>query len=57
MAKILENINGRRSIKLSTDDVISIVQEFQNITKYSYSYNELRKKLNNFEIIIPEEIL
>ncbi|MBQ8886367.1 MAG: hypothetical protein IJY61_01525 [Candidatus Gastranaerophilales bacterium] len=56
MAKILENTQGRKSIKLSTDDVISIVKEYQNITKNSYSYNEIREKLNNFTIIVPEEI-
>ena len=56
MAKILENIQGRKSIKLSTDDVISIVKEYQNITKNSYSYSEIREKLNNFTIVVPEEI-
>ena len=57
MAKILENKLGRKSIKLSTDDIISIVKEYQNITKNSYSYSEIRDRLNNFTIIVPEEIL
>ena len=57
MAKILENKLGRKSIKLSTDDIIRIVKEYQNITKNSYSYSEIRDKLNNFTIIVPEEIL
>lgn len=56
MAKILENKLGRKSIKLSTDDIISIVKEYQNITKNSYSYGEIRDKLNKFTIIIPEDI-
>lgn len=56
MAKIIENNLGRRTVKLSTDDVISIIQEYQNITKNSESYKEIREKLNSFQFLIPEEI-
>ena len=56
MAKILENLNGRRNIRLNTNDIISIVREYQNQTVGSYTYLEIREKLNNLEIIIPEDI-
>lgn len=56
MAKILENFNGRRNIRLNTDDVINIVREYQNITNGSYSYEEIRKKLNSFELYLPEDL-
>ena len=56
MAEIIENSNGRRSIRLNTEDIISIVREYQNQTVGSYTYLEIREKLNNLEIIIPEDI-
>ncbi len=56
MAKIIENSKGRRSIKLSIDDIISIVREYQNITKCETVYSEIRKKLSNADFYLPEEI-
>ena len=32
MAKIIENKIGRRSVRLSTDDIISVVREYQNFS-------------------------
>ena len=32
MAQIIENLKGRRSIRLNTDDIINIVREYQNIS-------------------------
>lgn len=55
MAKIIENAKGRRTVKLSTDDVISIVREFQNISAESVTYSILREKLDKFEFYLPEE--
>lgn len=56
MAKIIENKTGRRSIRLNKEDIIDIVREYQNNTLGSSSYDEIRKKLSNIEIIIPEDI-
>ena len=56
MAKILENLNGRRNIRLNTNDIISIVREYQNQTVGSYTNSEIREKLNKLTIIIPEDI-
>lgn len=56
MAKILENGKGRRLIKLDTNDVINIVREYQNLTYNLNNYNEIRNKLDNSELYLPEEI-
>ena len=57
MAQVIENLNGRRSIRLSADDIISIVREYQNIVKCEKDYFTIRKKLYNSEIYLPEDVL
>ena len=56
MAYIIENKKGRRLIRLNTDDIINIVREYQNLTCNSYSYSEIREKLNKNEVYIPEDM-
>ena len=56
MATIIENIHGRRLIRVSTDDVISIVKEYQQKAWDSCSYEETRKKLDKSEIYLPEDL-
>lgn len=56
MAKIIENTPGRRIIVLSTDDILSIVREYQTITYNKLSYSEIRNTLNSRFLYIPEEI-
>ena len=56
MAKILENSNGRRTIKLNTEDIITIVREYQNYTHLCNNYNEIRNKLSKIDIYLPEDI-
>lgn len=57
MAKIIENIDGKRKlIKLSSDDVISIVREYQNITRGCMSCREIRSALSDAVIYVPEEM-
>lgn len=53
MARIIEG--ERRMIKMSVDDVISIVQTFQTITKNSCCYEHTRELLKKTNIYIPEE--
>ena len=56
MAKIIENGNlSRRIIKLSTDDVISVVQDYQRIVPRFSSAQETRDYLSDTVIYIPEE--
>lgn len=56
MATIVENLHGRRIIRISTDDVISIVKEYQIASCSSDSYREIREKLDKAEIYIPEDL-
>ena len=56
MAKIIENKKGRRLIRLSADDVISVVREYQTSTVGKKNYHELRKGLERKEVYLPEDI-
>ncbi len=56
MAVILENLHGRRMIRVSTDDIISIVREYQTSVCGLCSYDEIREILNRKELYLPEEI-
>jgi len=56
MAKIIENKRGRRMVEISTDDIISIVREYQNAVLNTKNYDEIRKKLNERNFYLPEEI-
>lgn len=56
MAKIIENKKGRRLIRLSTDDVISVVREYQNTVVNVGSYSEIRQKLDSAELYLPEDV-
>lgn len=56
MATIVENMHGRRTIRMTTDDIISIVREYQTIACSSLSYRETREKLDRAEIYIPEDV-
>ena len=57
MAKIIENSNGRRVIKLSADDVFSVVSEFQEKVSFKVITKEDARKIFEYEsIILPEEL-
>lgn len=56
MARIIENIRGRRIIEISPDDIINIVREYQNLVQEKLSYIELREKLSEMNLCIPEDI-
>ncbi len=53
MARIIEG--ERRIIKMSVDDVISIVQEYQAVTKNSCCYEHTRELLAKANFFIPED--
>lgn len=55
MAQIIENMNGRRLIRVSVDDVISIVKEYQFIACDSDCYEEIRYKLKQKDLYLPED--
>ena len=54
MAKIIEG--QRRMVKLSVDDVINIIREYQQLTRESCCYEHTREKKKKNHFYIPEEI-
>lgn len=56
MARIIENTTGgRRIIKLSTSDIISIVQDYQQLVAGNRGYEDVRSILDDNVMFIPEE--
>ncbi len=54
MAKI---INGkRRIIKLTTDDVLNIIRQYQVLTNKSCCYEHTRELLEKSPMFLPEEV-
>lgn len=53
MAQIIES--ERRIIRLSVDDVLSIVREYQQVTKNSCCYEHTRELLEKHLMYIPED--
>lgn len=57
MARIIESQSGtRRLIKMSVDDIISIVRDYQSIVPRNASIEDVRSYLSDTVIFIPEEI-
>lgn len=57
MARIIESQTGsRRLIKMSVDDIISVVQDYQRIVPRFSDINQARNYLSDVVIFIPEEI-
>ncbi len=56
MATIVENLHGRRIIRVSTDDIISLIKEYQSVACESETYGEIREKLDQKDFYIPEDL-
>lgn len=57
MAQIIDNVDGKRKmIRLSTDDIISVVREYQRITYSCKTNDDIRSLLSDNIIFLPEEI-
>ena len=54
MAKIIEG--QRRIIRLSTEDVLNIIREYQQLTRKSCCYEHTREILKKNPLFIPEEV-
>ena len=54
MARIIEG--QRRIIRLTTDDVLSIIRSYQQITNKACCYEHVRELLDKFNFCIPEDI-
>lgn len=56
MAKIIENIEGRRQIKLNFADIQAVVQEYQTQFERTENVTELCKYFEYFGIYLVEDI-
>lgn len=56
MAKIIENKRGRRMVKMSVDDIICVVREYQRMIKNPKTYDGIRSILQQANMYLPEEI-
>ena len=57
MARIIESTNSeRRIIKMSVDDVLSIVQDYQRIVPRFATKEIARNYLSDTVIFIPEDV-
>lgn len=54
MARIIEG--QRRIIKMSVDDILNVVREYQKITHNACCYEHIRELLNRAEFYIPEDM-
>lgn len=54
MARIIEG--QRRMVKLSVDDILNIVREYQKLTRESCCYEHTREILTKNTLFIPEEL-
>ena len=57
MARIIENeSNARRIIRMSTDDIISVVKDYQRAVPRMASSDEVRSYLSDIVVYIPEDV-
>lgn len=56
MARIIETNSKRRIIKMSADDIISIVKDYQRIVPRFSTESDARNYLQNNIIFIPEDV-
>ena len=57
MARIIEAQNGgRRIIKMSVDDIVSVVKEYQTIVPRFSNSKDVRNFLSDTVIYIPEDV-
>lgn len=56
MAKIIENEKGRRLVRMSVDDIISVVREYQRVVRNPRTYEGIRMVLSKASMYLPEEM-
>jgi hypothetical protein len=57
MATILKSKNCKRStIRLSTNDIISVVRDYQQLIKKYRYIDEIKDVLSNHVLFLPEDI-
>ena len=57
MARIIESQDSsRRTIKMSTEDIISVVRDYQRIVPRFSTEEDARNYLSDVAIFIPEDV-
>lgn len=57
MVRIIESQNSnRRIVKMSTDDIISVVKDYQRIVPRFSTEEDARDYLSDVAIFLPEDI-
>lgn len=59
MAKIIENGQGRRMIRLSPEDILTVVTQYQQqalAISNPPRFQELKSHLETFPLYLPEEL-
>ena len=56
MVRIIENETGRRMVKMSVDDIISVVREYQRIVQSPKTYEGIRMILSQANMYLPEDM-
>ena len=57
MARIIESQDSsRRTIKMSTEDIISVVKDYQRIVPRFSTEEDARNYLSDVAIFIPEDV-
>ncbi len=57
MAKIIENLNGRRTIRLSVDDVFMVIGQYQQFSASKIlDAPDARKLLSKNFVYLPEDV-
>ena len=57
MARIIESTNGtRRIIRMSVEDILSVVRDYQRIVPRFSSIDDARNYLSDTVIFIPEDV-
>jgi len=56
MVRIIENETGRRMVKMSVDDIIAVVREYQRVVQNPKTYEGVRMILSQACMYLPEEL-
>ena len=56
MAKIIDTNSKRRMIKMSTDDILCVISQYQTLTNGIKNYDSVRNILNQNNFYLPEDV-
>ena len=56
MAKIVVTTTNRRIIKMSSDDVMSVISQYQSLMKGIKTYEQIRNILKQNAFYLPEDL-